>query len=133
MALRPVAAAAAALRSAIVYVTCPSMDVARSLASGVVTGHLAACVSLIPQVTSIYEWQGRMEESSEVLMMMKTRLDRVDALAAYVKQHHPYTVAEIIATEIAAGDEAYLSWVHDVAAPGRAAQPASTTQPQPSQ
>lgn len=75
---------------------------------------LAACVNLIPQITSIYEWKGKIEEDSEVLMMIKTQSSLVPALTEFVRSVHPYEVAEVIALPVEQGNPPYLHWVHQV-------------------
>ncbi|KYO47857.1 CutA-like protein [Alligator mississippiensis] len=67
------------------FITCPNETVAKEIARAVVEKHLAACVNIMPQITSIYEWKGKIEEDSEVLLMIKTRSSRIPALAEYVR------------------------------------------------
>uniref|UniRef100_A0ABI8AFD0 CutA divalent cation tolerance homolog n=1 Tax=Felis catus TaxID=9685 RepID=A0ABI8AFD0_FELCA len=85
-----------------------------SFLGAVVEKRLAACVNLIPQITSIYEWKGELEEDNEVLMMIKTRSSLVPALTDYVRSVHPYEVAEVIALPVEQGNSPYLHWVHQV-------------------
>ncbi|KAL6082384.1 hypothetical protein STEG23_021539 [Scotinomys teguina] len=80
----------------------------------VVEKRLAACVNLIPQITSIYEWKGKIEEDSEVLMMIKTQSSLVPALTEFVRSVHPYEVAEVIALPVEQGNPPYLHWVRQV-------------------
>lgn len=61
---------------------------------------LAACVNLIPGITSIYEWKGKIETDSEVLLMIKTRTSRIEQLTNTVKANHPYEVCEVIAVPV---------------------------------
>nr|XP_003923198.2 protein CutA isoform X2 [Saimiri boliviensis boliviensis] len=96
------------------FVTCPNEKVAKEIARAVVEKHLAACVNLIPQITSIYEWKGKIEEDSEVLMMIKTQSSLVPALTEFVRSVHPYEVAEVIALPVEQGNFPYLQWVHQV-------------------
>ncbi|XP_054833044.1 protein CutA [Eublepharis macularius] len=93
------------------FVTCPSEGAAKELARSLVERRLAACVNLLPRVTSIYEWKGQIEEDAEVLLMIKTRSSRVPALAEFVRSVHPYEVAEVIAVPIQQGNPPYLQWV----------------------
>ncbi|XP_064593803.1 protein CutA-like, partial [Zonotrichia leucophrys gambelii] len=67
------------------FVTCPNLSVATELARSLVQNRLAACVNIIPGVTSVYTWQGKLEEDSEVLLMIKTRSSRVPALSDFVR------------------------------------------------
>uniref|UniRef100_K7C2I1 Protein CutA n=1 Tax=Pan troglodytes TaxID=9598 RepID=K7C2I1_PANTR len=96
------------------FVTCPNEKVAREIARAVVEKRLAACVNLIPQITSIYEWKGKIEEDSEVLMMIKTQSSLVPALTDFVRSVHPYEVAEVIALPVEQGNFPYLQWVRQV-------------------
>ncbi|XP_042581204.1 protein CutA homolog isoform X1 [Cyprinus carpio] len=96
------------------FVTCPNDTVAKELARGIVEKKLAACVNIIPQITSVYEWQGKIEEDSEVLLMIKTRSSTIPALAEYVRSKHPYEVAEVISLPIDQGNPPYLKWIGDI-------------------
>lgn len=96
------------------FVTCPNDTVAKELARGIVEKKLAACVNIIPQITSVYEWQGKIEEDSEVLLMIKTRSSKIPALAEYVRSNHPYEVAEVISLPIDQGNPPYLKWIGDI-------------------
>ncbi|XP_008261007.1 protein CutA isoform X2 [Oryctolagus cuniculus] len=96
------------------FVTCPNEKVAKEIARAVVEKRLAACVNLIPQITSIYEWKGKIEEDSEVLMMIKTQSSLVPALTDFVRSVHPYEVAEVIALPVEQGNSPYLQWVRQV-------------------
>ncbi|XP_065202373.1 protein CutA homolog isoform X2 [Planococcus citri] len=97
----------------VVYVTTPNEDVAKNIARGLVSKKLAACVNIVPKITSIYEWEGKVNEDAEVLMMIKTRSSAVQNLTDYVKQNHPYKVCEVIATKIHGGNADYLNWVSE--------------------
>nr|XP_054510258.1 protein CutA homolog [Agelaius phoeniceus] len=99
------------------FVTCPNLSVATELARSLVQQRLAACVNIIPGVTSVYTWQGKLEEDSEVLLMIKTRSSRVPALSDFVRSHHPYEVPEVVALPVAQGNPPYLRWVRDSVPP----------------
>ncbi|XP_053908002.1 protein CutA isoform X2 [Cuculus canorus] len=92
------------------FVTCPNVTVATELARSLVQQRLAACVNILPHVTSIYEWQGKLEEDSEVLMMIKTRSSKIPALAEFVRSAHPYEVPEVVAVPVTQGSVPYLRW-----------------------
>ncbi|KAL1771773.1 hypothetical protein HispidOSU_025195 [Sigmodon hispidus] len=96
------------------FVTCPNEKVAKEMARAIVEKRLAACVNLIPQMTSIYEWKGKIEEDSEVLMMIKTQSSLVPALTEFVRSVHPYEVAEVISLPVEQGNLPYLHWVRQV-------------------
>ncbi|GAB1869050.1 Protein CutA-like protein [Camponotus japonicus] len=98
----------------VAYVTVPNDTVAKKIACGLVENKLAACVNIIPQVTSIYEWEGKIQEDPELLLMIKTRTEKIDALTKYVKDNHPYTVCEVISLPIQNGNDDYLKWISEV-------------------
>ncbi|AKJ31567.1 divalent-cation tolerance protein CutA [Caldimonas brevitalea] len=85
--------------------------VARSLARELLDAELVTCVNLVPGVTSMYRWQGRIEESREWLLLLKTSSSRWPALKQRLPALHPYDVPELIATEIVDGLEPYLRWL----------------------
>ncbi|XP_066194169.1 protein CutA [Sylvia atricapilla] len=99
------------------FVTCPNQSVATELARALVQQRLAACVNIVPGVTSVYTWQGKLEEDNEVLLMIKTRSSRVPALTEFVRSHHPYEVPEVVALPVAQGNPPYLRWVGDAVPP----------------
>ncbi len=78
------------------------------------SGKYAACVNILPGVTSVYEWQGKIENDSELLLMIKTRTERMADLTEYVNANHPYDVPEVISTTIEKGSQAYLDWIGKV-------------------
>uniref|UniRef100_V9LEH5 CutA-like protein n=1 Tax=Callorhinchus milii TaxID=7868 RepID=V9LEH5_CALMI len=95
------------------FITCPNQQVATEIARALVQKKLAACVNIIPQITSVYEWKGNIEEDNEVLLMIKTRSTKVVDLAAYVRSVHPYEVAEVISVPIEQGNPPYMKWLSD--------------------
>lgn len=95
----------------VVLVTVPDTHVARDLAQTIVSEQLAACVSCLPGVTSIYRWQGTLEESSEVQLLIKCTAARFEALRARVMALHPYTTPELLALPVVAGSAPYLAWL----------------------
>jgi periplasmic divalent cation tolerance protein len=101
----------------VVLVTAPDAEVGARLARAIVEERLAACVNVVPGVRSIYRWQGAVQDDTEVLLVMKTRADRVDALGARVRELHPYDVPEVLALAAAGGSADYLAWVRAEAAP----------------
>lgn len=97
--------------SSIVYVTTPNDESAKKIARSLVTAKLAACVNIIPGIQSIYQWEGRLNEDAEYLLMIKTTTDKVDELSKYVRDNHPYSVAEVISVKIENGNPPYLDWI----------------------
>lgn len=92
--------------------SCPDQQTALGLAEHLVAEQLAACVSLLPGVTSVYRWEGEMQHQSEVLLLIKTTLERVEQLTERLRRLHPYEVPEIIAVPITEGLHDYLSWIN---------------------
>ena len=101
----------------VVYTTCPDNTTAERLAETLVEGRLAACVTLVPAVTSIYRWQGRLERSTEVLLLAKTTENRLPELQGTLRAQHPYELPEIIAVPVTQGFVPYLDWVRHECTP----------------
>lgn len=95
----------------IVWVSAPSTEVAEALADLLLEERLAACVSVLPGVRSHYRWQGKLERTEEVLLMIKTRNERLPGLMERVQQAHPYDVPEIVAVPAEAASSRYVEWV----------------------
>ncbi|HED66250.1 MAG TPA: divalent-cation tolerance protein CutA [Planctomycetes bacterium] len=93
----------------IVLVTHPS-EGAGAFARQLVERRLVACVNLLP-VRSVYRWQGQVEAEEEVLMVLKTREDRLDSLRRFVASSHPYEVPEFLVLEVAGITDAYRDWL----------------------
>lgn len=91
--------------------TCPDDDSARQLGRQLVREQLAACVSILPGVTSVFVWEGAVQSEPEVLMVIKTTSRKYPQLEAALRELHPYEVPEIIAAPITHGLTAYLDWV----------------------
>lgn len=97
----------------IVFCTFPDLEEAKSIAAGLVEKKLAACCSLLPRVTSFYIWESKLEESREILMLIKTSQKCYDKLEKQIKMLHSYSVPEIISVEINRGSKAYLDWIFE--------------------
>jgi len=91
--------------------TAPSRDVALHLARVVVDERLAACVHLVTGVTSVYRWEGAVQQDDEVLMVLKTAADRRAALQARLLALHPYAVPEFVVLDAADVSAPYLEWL----------------------
>lgn len=101
----------------VVLVTAPDAATAERLARALVEERLAACVNVVPAIRSIYRWEGRVEEADELLLLAKTRADRGAALAARVRELHPYALPEVLELPALGGSEAYLGWVREESSP----------------
>lgn len=81
------------------------------LAKLLVEAELAACVQILPQITSVYRWQGKVEQAVETLLLIKTTRAAYAELEEAVKQNHSYQTPEIIALPIEVGSSEYLNWL----------------------
>lgn len=97
----------------IVLVTAPNLKTARALAAAALEKRLIACANLVPKIESHYLWQGRMEKSAEVLMILKTTRQRLAELEAAILTAHPYDTPEVLVLKPAAGAGKYLRWLSD--------------------
>lgn len=97
----------------VVYCTCPDQATAEHIAETVIDERLAACVNLVPGLTSIYRWQGQIQRETEMLLIMKTGNMAYPRLETRLRELHPYEVPEIIALPIQSGSAAYLNWIAD--------------------
>lgn len=95
----------------IVFVTIDTAENAQKIAREVVKSHLAACCSIVTGVTSVFFWEGRLKEESELLMILKTRKEVFGLLRDRIRELHPYEVPEVVAVEISDGLQEYLSWI----------------------
>ena len=96
----------------IVFVTVSSREEGENIGTSLVESKLAACVNVIPQVSSIFSWQGKIESENEVLLLVKTSQDRIGDLIDEIKRVHSYDVPEILAVPVFAGSKEYIDWVH---------------------
>jgi len=95
----------------VVFMTAANGEEATRLAEMLVGAHLAACVQILPEMESVYRWQGKIERQSEVLMLAKTTLGKFDDLEREVRALHSYDTPEIVAVPIVAGSAPYLEWL----------------------
>ena len=93
------------------YVTHDNKEKALEMAKTLVKEKVIACANLFDQVTSIYEWEGKLCQENEVIIIMKTKEELYDKLKARVEELHPYSCPCIVALPILKGNEAYLSWL----------------------
>ena len=96
---------------ALVLVTAPDLKTARALAKSALQAKLIACANLIPKIESHYCWQGKIESSAEVLLVLKTQKTRLAALEIFVTANHPYDTPEFLVLPVAGGSKKYLGWL----------------------
>ncbi len=101
----------------IAFSTFPEATTARGIAEQLVNEKLAACANILPQVESIYRWQGKLEQSIETLALFKVSSDTYADFEVRLKSLHPYEVPEIVAIDVAAGLPEYVRWVSEGCTP----------------
>jgi periplasmic divalent cation tolerance protein len=95
----------------LVLTNCPDEESANAIALALVEERLAACVSILPRVQSVYRWQGAVESATEIPLFIKSTATNYPALEAAIRDRHPYQVPEIIALPVEHGLPAYLDWI----------------------
>ena len=97
----------------LVLVTAPDMAAARMLTQWVLERRLAACVNLLPEVQSHFWWEGKIDTSSEVLMLIKTTVAHIATLEQAILERHPYDTAEFVVLSPSGVTEKYLRWIQE--------------------
>ena len=90
--------------------TVQSHDDAMALGRAAVDARIAACVQVVGPITSVYRWEGRVEEATEYLCLMKAPLEGLERLIAFVRERHPYDTPELTVVESLFTDDRYLAW-----------------------
>jgi periplasmic divalent cation tolerance protein len=98
----------------IVFTTCPNLQEAETLAEKLVDLRLAACVQIMPKMTSVYVWEGKLQRESEHLLLIKTLPEKWDELNDLIDKEHSYSVPEIAAIDVNHISETYFKWLHEV-------------------
>ena len=96
----------------VVFMTAPNGEEATRLAEMLVGAHLAACVQILPEMESVYRWQGKVERQAEVLLLAKTTKQKFEDLEREVRALHSYETPEIIAVPVILGSAPYLEWLN---------------------
>src|SRR2546430_17537054 len=95
----------------LVLVTAPDLKTARQLEKAALRARLIACANLVPKIESHYWWNGKIETSAEVLLILKTTSARIAALEKLIVEKHPYATPEFIALSPSGGSRRYLNWI----------------------
>lgn len=98
---------------AVIFITCANKNEAGRIAKALVKDKLAACVNILDKIESIFWWQSKVDQAKEALLIVKTKKSALSKLIKKVKSLHSYTVPEIIALPIIAGNKKYLDWIDD--------------------
>ncbi|NBD00602.1 divalent cation tolerance protein CutA [Atlantibacter hermannii] len=96
----------------VVLCTAPDEATAQELATKALSEKLAACVTLLPGASSLYYWEGKLEQEYEVQMLLKSDTRHQDALLACLRSHHSYQTPELLVLPVLYGDSDYLSWLN---------------------
>lgn len=94
-----------------IYVTAASQDEALSIGTTLVEERLVACANVLGDITSVYWWDGEVQQETEVALVLKTRSDLVDRVTQRVKELHDYTCPCVVALPIVGGNPEYLAWI----------------------
>ena len=97
----------------VVFLTASNGEEATRLADLLIGAHLAACVQILPEMESVYRWQGKIERQSEILLIAKTTAGKFAELEREVRALHSYETPEIVAVPLVAGSTPYLEWLAD--------------------
>lgn len=98
----------------LVYITVPDADTGELIARRLLDKKLAACVKIVADIRSLFHWKGRVDDESELLLIVTTRASLFrEQLIAEVQEMHPYEVPEILALPVALGNDSYLSWIDE--------------------
>ncbi|MDT0177034.1 divalent cation tolerance protein CutA [Enterobacter sp. BRE11] len=100
------------MNAVVILCTAPDEACAQRLAALALEAKLVACVTLLPGATSLYVWQGTLEQASEVQLLLKSSTTHQQALMDLLKREHPFEVPELLALPVQHGDSEYLSWLH---------------------
>ncbi|GMB66833.1 divalent cation tolerance protein CutA [Pectobacterium sp. CHL-2024] len=96
----------------VILCTAPDDACAQRLADSLLETRLAVCVTLLPGARSLYYWEGKLEQQSEVQMLIKSDTSHQQALLTHLKQQHPYDTPELLVLPVSGGDSDYLTWLN---------------------
>ncbi len=95
----------------LIYVTVPNLEEAEKIAMAVVSERLAACANILGSIRSVYHWQGKLEQATEVALLLKTQHSVVSELVARIRQLHSYECPSIVSIPASGGNPEFLAWV----------------------
>lgn len=97
----------------VIFCSCPDETSANTIAGQLVKKHLAACVNIIANISSVFRWENQIEKTSEYLLLIKSTEENYAGIEAFIKSQHPYKTPEIIALPIIKGSKDYLEWLSE--------------------
>ena len=95
----------------IIFCSCPDRTTAQTIASTLIKQTLAACVNILPNIQSIYQWQGEIQQDDEELLIIKSRFELFEQLEQRLLELHPYELPEVVAVPIETGSTQFLEWI----------------------
>lgn len=96
----------------VIYVTAGNKKEARKIAEGLVKKKLAACVNIVDKVESLFFWEGKAQKAKELLLIIKSKKEKIPEIIKLVRSLHSYKVPEILALPVIAGFKPYLRWIN---------------------
>ena len=99
------------MKEILILSTADTMNLAQEIARAIVQEGKAACVNIVPGVRSIYRWEGKICDDSELLLLIKSTDDNFEQVRKRIRQLHSYDTPEVIALPIQSGDSDYLNWL----------------------
>ncbi|CAD7687388.1 protein CutA homolog isoform 1-T1 [Lycaon pictus] len=97
----------------VVFVNCPNEQIAREIARAILDKKLAASVNILPKASSLYFWNGEIEEATEILLLIKTKTSKVHVLSGYIRLVHPFEIPEVFSLPVDQGDVRYFKWLEE--------------------
>ncbi len=98
----------------VLLTTVPNEQCGKDLANQLLSARLAACINLLPEMSSMYYWQDKIECDTEHQMLIKTNRKHLTAIEQLMQKHHPYDIPELIVLEITSGSNDYLNWMNNL-------------------
>ncbi|KAI5089401.1 protein CutA-like precursor, partial [Silurus meridionalis] len=103
----------AAGHHSVLLINCPTEQTARDVARYIMEKRMAACVNILPRTSTMYYWKGEIQDSSEILLLVRTRTSMIPRLTDLIKTVHPYQTPEILSLPIQDGSLSYMKWIDD--------------------
>ncbi|KAM8995550.1 protein CutA isoform 1-T2 [Ara ararauna] len=97
----------------IAFINCLNEQIAKDIARAIMDKKLAAYVNILPKSSALYFWEGELEESTEILLLVKTRTSKIGELSNYIRSIHPFEIPETISLPIDQGNPLYLKWLEE--------------------
>jgi len=95
----------------VLFVTTANAEEAERIAKVLLKERKVACINIVPRISSLFWWQGKLDSAEESLLIIKTKASVLDEIVSLVKEHHSYNIPEVIALPIIGGNQDYLEWV----------------------